>query len=50
MRAAVYCRFSSDQQKPTSLADQERICRQYIEQQGWTTVEVYSGWGTAPMK
>ena len=42
MRAAIYCRFSSDLQKPTSLADQERICRQYIEQQGWTTVEVYA--------
>ena len=42
MRAAVYCRFSSDQQKPTSLVDQERTCRQYIERQGWTTIEVYS--------
>ena len=42
MRAAIYCRFSSDQQKTTSLADQERICRQYIERQGWTTVEVYA--------
>jgi DNA invertase Pin-like site-specific DNA recombinase len=42
MRAAIYCRFSSDQQKLTSLADQERICRQYVEQQGWTTIKVYS--------
>ena len=42
MRAAIYCRFSSDQQKPTSLADQERTCRQYIERQGWTTIKVYS--------
>ena len=42
MRAAVYCRFSSDQQKPTSLADQERTCRQYIDRQGWTTIKVYS--------
>ena len=42
MRAAIYCRFSSDHQKPTSLADQEWICRQYIERHGWKTIEVYS--------
>jgi DNA invertase Pin-like site-specific DNA recombinase len=42
MRAAIYCRFSSDLQNPSSLADQERICRQYIERQRWKTVQVYA--------
>jgi DNA invertase Pin-like site-specific DNA recombinase len=42
MRAVLYCRYSSDMQNPTSLADQERVCRAYVERQGWTVGGVYS--------
>ena len=30
-RLAIYARYSSDLQKPTSLEDQARLCRHYIE-------------------
>ena len=30
-RIAIYARYSSDLQKPTSLEDQVRLCRHYIE-------------------
>lgn len=36
MRTAVYTRFSSDQQRVTSLEDQLRVCREYAARQGWT--------------
>jgi DNA invertase Pin-like site-specific DNA recombinase len=41
MRCAIYCRFSSDQQRVASLADQERVCRQYAQRQGWEVCAVY---------
>ena len=42
MRAAIYCRFSSDLQDQSSLGDQERICRRYADQCGWSVTKVYS--------
>ncbi len=30
-RLAIYARYSSDLQMPTSLEDQVRLCRHYIE-------------------
>jgi site-specific DNA recombinase len=41
MRAAIYSRFSSDQQNPRSAADQTRLCRSFAEAQGWTVVDIY---------
>lgn len=41
MRAAIYSRFSSDQQNPRSAADQTRLCRSFAESQGWQVVDVY---------
>jgi len=41
-RCAIYCRFSSDLQDVSSLADQERVSRRYAEANGWNVVEVYS--------
>src|SRR5688572_28350779 len=35
-RCAIYTRFSSDLQRDASLADQERLCRERIEREGWT--------------
>lgn len=40
--AVAYLRVSSDEQvENTSLNDQERICREYIEQNGWEAVAVF---------
>jgi len=42
MRAVIYARYSSDNQREASIEDQVRICRERIEREGWTLVEVYS--------
>ena len=39
MRCAVYARFSSDLQRPTSIEDQIRDCRQLAVEKGWSIVE-----------
>src|SRR5262249_29591429 len=40
-RCAIYSRYSSDLQSPTSIDDQERLCRAYAERQGWVVVATY---------
>lgn len=35
IRAAIYARFSSNNQKDTSLDDQITVCRRYAEAEGW---------------
>ena len=35
MRAALYARYSSDQRRSASIADQLRLCREYAERQAW---------------
>ena len=42
MRAAIYARYSSENQREASLEDQTELCRRYAERQGWTVVQVYS--------
>jgi site-specific DNA recombinase len=42
MRAAIYARYSSDNQREASIDDQVRQCRARIEQEGWSLTEVYS--------
>ena len=42
MRVAVYARYSSDNQREASIADQLRMCRLRAEKEGWTVVEEYS--------
>jgi len=39
LRCAVYSRFSSDRQSPTSIADQIRKCREHAARQGWAVLE-----------
>ncbi len=39
LRCAVYARFSSDRQSPTSIADQIRKCREHAARQGWLVLE-----------
>ena len=42
MRVAIYARYSSDNQRDASIADQFRLCRLHAEKNGWTVVEEYS--------
>ena len=42
MRVAIYARYSSDQQRDASIADQFRMCRLRAEKEGWQVVEEYS--------
>ena len=41
-RAAIYARYSSDNQRDASIEDQARQCRARIEQEKWQLGEVYS--------
>lgn len=42
MRAALYARFSTDNQRPTSIVDQLVLCRRYAERLGADVVAEYS--------
>jgi site-specific DNA recombinase len=42
MRVALYARYSSDMQRDTSIGDQFRLCRLFVDRQGWTTNQEYS--------
>ena len=41
IRAALYARYSTDQQNEASIADQLRVCRQRAEREGWQVVRTY---------
>ena len=41
-RAAIYSRYSSDNQREASIEDQARICEELIERSGWTKTAIYS--------
>ena len=41
-RTAIYARYSSDNQRDASIADQLRLCRQFADRQGWAVVENYA--------
>ena len=38
MRVAIYARFSSQMQRDASIEDQERLCRERADREGWTIV------------
>ena len=42
MKVAVYARYSSDNQRDASIADQLRICREYAARQGWTVAQEFT--------
>src|SRR5204862_7217732 len=42
MKVAIYARYSSDNQRDASIADQLRICRTFAQRQGWTIADEYS--------
>ena len=41
VRAAIYARFSSENQREASIDDQVRLCRERIAREGWTVIDVY---------
>lgn len=42
MKVAIYARYSSDNQRDASIADQLSVCREFATRRGWTIVEKYS--------
>ena len=42
MKVAIYARYSSDNQRDASIADQMRVCRAFAERQAWTIAQEYS--------
>jgi site-specific DNA recombinase len=42
MKVAMYARYSSDNQRDASIADQLRICREFAARQGWTVVQEFT--------
>ncbi len=41
MRATIYTRYSSENQRDASIEDQLEVCRRFVERQGWTLVRGY---------
>jgi site-specific DNA recombinase len=42
MRAVIYARYSSDNQRDASIEDQIRLCRKRIEDEVWTYLHAYT--------
>jgi DNA invertase Pin-like site-specific DNA recombinase len=42
MRAVIYARYSSENQRDASIQDQIEVCRRLIEQQNWTLIDTYT--------
>jgi site-specific DNA recombinase len=42
MRVALYARYSSDQQRDASIADQIRLCRSFADGKAWTVAQEFS--------
>ena len=38
LRAALYARYSTDQQRAASIKDQFRVCREHAGREGWKGV------------
>ena len=45
MKAVIYSRFSTDRQRETSIADQERICTEYAQRERWKVAAKFSDHG-----
>lgn len=46
MRAITYARISTDMQSETSIQEQTRRCKQYVEMKGWEFVDSFEDVGT----
>ena len=45
LRAAIYARYSSENQSEASIDDQVRLCRGLIAREGWSLAEAYTDAG-----
>ena len=41
LRAAIYARYSSDNQRDASIEDQLRLCKERLTREGWELVQIY---------
>ena len=41
LKAALYARYSTDNQSVASIEDQFRICREHAGKEGWQVVDTY---------
>jgi DNA invertase Pin-like site-specific DNA recombinase len=41
-RAAIYARFSSENQRDASIEDQVRVCRALASREGWEVAETFA--------
>ena len=42
MRAVIYARYSSENQREASIDDQIEVCQRLIEREGWSLVNTYA--------
>jgi site-specific DNA recombinase len=42
LKVAIYARYSSDNQRDASIADQLRVCREFAARQRWTVVQEFT--------
>ena len=42
MRVAIYARYSSENQRDASIGDQFRVCREFVQRQGWTVAREFA--------
>jgi site-specific DNA recombinase len=42
MKVAIYARYSSENQRDASIADQFRVCREFAQRQGWQVATEHS--------
>jgi DNA invertase Pin-like site-specific DNA recombinase len=42
MKVAIYARYSSENQRDASIADQFRVCREFAQRHGWHIEREYS--------
>lgn len=42
MKAVIYARYSSDQQREASIEDQIRVCKTFAEREGWHITNIYT--------
>jgi DNA invertase Pin-like site-specific DNA recombinase len=45
MKAVIYARYSSDNQRDESIEDQIRLCRRRIDEEGWSLIATYTDRG-----
>ena len=42
VKVAIYARYSSDNQRDASIADQLRVCQEFAAREGWTVVQEFT--------